>query len=580
MHNVQATPLTQRRIEHSRLYTTQGDGTSFFRLLAGRNLAVEIMTSDSDLRQGKPLLLALAGDRHLQPLLLDVACMQEEARQQLLTVLQGNQLKIGYGLQEIGVHLQQAGLSVDGPFFDLRLAAQLLKAGISNKPPELTTLIETLLGYEVDECDLNLPWEGRLYQGHLYAIHQKTKALMPLYAKMYKLLKNSRLLEAAELEFACLPAVIEMSATGMPVNIEGLRSVQDQLLNQARDCRERLKSWLPETVNLNSPQQVKAALAEQGIDIPSVSKEDLMSLRGHPELVSSLLGYRKATSNESVYVRKCLEVVDPQTSRVYARWNQLGAMTGRFSCSAPPLQGVPKNAGIRACFVQELGKVFVIGDLSQIELRIAAELSGDSVMIAAFQNDEDLHTLTASLVTGKSIQDVTADERQSAKALNFGLLFGMGTEGLQKYARVKYGVEMTAAEAVRFRESFFDAYQELAEWVDAQSSFSGRETRTLSGRRRRWNTESVAATELINAPIQGTAADILKKALALLPGALSLYSAKILACIHDEIILEVNKEQAREVAEILEVIMTEAGDYFLSHVPTVADVRIAERWGK
>ncbi len=200
-------------------------------------------------------------------------------------------------------------------------------------------------------------------------------------------------------------------------------------------------------------------------------------------------------------------------------------------------------------------------------------------MIEAYQRGEDLHRLTAALVTQKPLERITAHERQAAKAVNFGLLFGMQAPSLQSYARNTYDIRLTMKQSATFRRRFFESYQGVAQWHRQTRQDRPWETRTLSGRRRQWK-DQPRLNQLLNSPIQGSAADILKKALILLPQALQGTGAKIVACIHDEIVLEVVDEQAEESAIRLKTVMEAAGRAFLKCIPTVAEVRISTHWAQ
>lgn len=218
-----------------------------------------------------------------------------------------------------------------------------------------------------------------------------------------------------------------------------------------------------------------------------------------------------------------------------------------------------------------------MADYSQMELRVAAEISGDSKMIQAYQSGEDLHTLTASLMMKISIEEVTKYDRQAAKPVNFGLIYGMGAQGLKDYAKNSYGSEMSLAEAKVFRERFFEAYIGVSEWHAKTKRMRTRETWTLGGRRRVWE-KYPRITELYNSPVQGTAADIIKKALTLLPEVLDGTDSRIIGCVHDEILLETRKENAQRVATILTSVMEEAGRFYLKNVPVLTEARVATSW--
>jgi DNA polymerase I-like protein with 3'-5' exonuclease and polymerase domains len=279
-------------------------------------------------------------------------------------------------------------------------------------------------------------------------------------------------------------------------------------------------------------------------------------------LLHEFIRYRTLTYAVQHFSSKLPGHIHPLTKRIHPNYHQLGAATGRFSCTDPNLQGLPKKNGFRECAIPEPKFKLVIGDYSQIELRVAAEISGDPRMLRAYQNGHDLHRLTASLVAQKSMEEVTREERQSAKAINFGLIFGMGEEGLQKYARNTYGVNMTREQARFFRNRFFQVYQGITRWHEATIRGNNtRETRTIIGRRRLWKDQPLI-TELLNTPIQGTSADITKKALGILPGKLIGTGAKIIGTVHDEIILEVPEEKAESIAEILKTAMIEGGRVF------------------
>ena len=177
------------------------------------------------------------------------------------------------------------------------------------------------------------------------------------------------------------------------------------------------------------------------------------------------------------------------------------------------------------------------------------------------------------------MDQVTAEDRQSAKAVNFGLIYAMGAEGLRGYARVVYNVDLTLEAARRFRSTFFEAYSGIAEWHGSTAAKTRSEARTLSGRRRKWQS-AAKLTELLNTPVQGTSADITKKALGLLPQRLADTGGQIIGTVHDEIILEVPEKMAMEAAVILNEIMIQAGKAYLGKVPVEVDVTIGETWAE
>ena len=176
--------------------------------------------------------------------------------------------------------------------------------------------------------------------------------------------------------------------------------------------------------------------------------------------------------------------MNPHTGRIHAEYNQLGADTGRFSCRNPSLQNIPKDKSFRSCFVAAPGNVLIRADYSQIELRIAAEITGDNKMIEAFTNGDDLHRLTASIFSKKPIDQIKKEERQAAKAVNFGLIYAMGAETLMNYAKNNYGVSLTLDQAENFRNQYFAEYRGIKRWHDRVQDSNSWETRTLGNRRK------------------------------------------------------------------------------------------------
>jgi DNA polymerase I-like protein with 3'-5' exonuclease and polymerase domains len=294
-------------------------------------------------------------------------------------------------------------------------------------------------------------------------------------------------------------------------------------------------------------------------------------------VVQAVLEYRRVRK-ALTFAQSLPTHVHPTTGRIHATYWQLGAATGRFACSDPNLQQIPRSTAFRRCFTARPGSSLVIADYSQIELRVMAELSGDPRMLAAYQAGEDLHRLTAALLLDKAMDQVTKGERQAAKAVNFGLIYAMGAEGLRAYAQQSYGVTLTSEQAVTFRQRFFAAYAGVAAWQSQiREGLPLTESRTLSGRRRQW-TELPRMAALYNTPVQGGAADLIKRALMVLPQALQGTGAVIVGTIHDEILVEAPDACAPAVASILKRTMEQAGQTYLARVPIVVDVRVASSW--
>ena len=301
----------------------------------------------------------------------------------------------------------------------------------------------------------------------------------------------------------------------------------------------------------------------------------------HPE-IELLQQYKSLLKIISSALQPLRANINPVTHRVHSDFHQMGASSGRMSCGNPNMQNMPRRSDIRSIVAAPPGHKLIIADYSQIELRIIAEISEDPAMIAAYREGQDIHRLTASLFSDKKPEDITREERQKAKAVNFGLVYGMGAQGLVRYAKGSYGVEMTLAEAEYIKSSFFRTYQGIADWhrrirrTMDQVTFNA----TLSGRKRYYKTDKRFISELYNTPVQGTGADILKLALTILHERLQATSGKIVNCVHDEIVVECLEQDTAVIAEIVRNSMEDAGHHFIKKVPIVADVLIAPNWSE
>jgi DNA polymerase I-like protein with 3'-5' exonuclease and polymerase domains len=263
----------------------------------------------------------------------------------------------------------------------------------------------------------------------------------------------------------------------------------------------------------------------------------------------------------------------------------LGAQTGRFSSSDPNLQNVGRGE-LRACFVPAPGCALVIADYSQIELRVVAAVAKETKMLAAYASGADLHKQTASLVLGKPLDQVTKDDRQLAKAVNFGLIYGQSSSGLVKYAEASYGVKITEREATEFRDRFFKAYPNLKAWHDRKwrrAKQAATEVRTVTGRRRLLPTEPDREwqrfTGLVNTPVQGGAADGMKLAMIELAKCLP-EGARIVSTVHDELLIEVPRALAEQVKDMVRDCMVRAMAKLFPQVSIEADVKVASNWGE
>jgi DNA polymerase-1 len=329
-------------------------------------------------------------------------------------------------------------------------------------------------------------------------------------------------------------------------------------------------------------------LQQRGHALTNTASATLLALGGDDPFIPLLLEYRDVVKQTGTYGEAWLRAaVHPLTQRIHADYLQLGSKAGRMSCMAPNMQNLPRSAAYRGCIHAAPGHCLVKADYSQIELRIAAVMAPEQTMLQAFRAGVDLHTLTASKLVRHAPDAVTAEQRQLAKAVNFGLLYGMGAKRLQEHAQTNYRVILTDAEARTHRQRFFQTYPGLQRWHRRTGSQTGidragnprppLETRTMTGRRR---LDVSNFTEALNTPIQGTGADGLKLAMArLFMQRDEVPEARLIAVVHDELVAECPIDQAPATAAWLQQHMQEAMADVVNHaVPIEVEVSIAADW--
>ncbi|MEG5052789.1 MULTISPECIES: bifunctional 3'-5' exonuclease/DNA polymerase [unclassified Microcoleus] len=515
----------------------------------------------------------------------------------LRSLLAGNALKVGHNLKFDWLMLTRAGLSPSKPFFDTYLAYRVLTAGLK-RTSSLEAVADKLLKVKLDKAQQVSDWSGELSPTQLQYAATDAAILLPLCEVLHRQLYSAELWQTAKLEFACLPAVASMELNGMLLDRElwsvlgkKLATKRDSLLRQINSQLHRPNphkqiSLLPEftdTINPCSPKQVLAALQEKGIPVTSTNSQHLIPLQGEYPVIQALLEYRSLFARINTFSLGLPEHIHPITGRIHSNWFQIGARSGRFSCRKPNLTNIPRDKETRQCFKAAPGYVLLKADYSQIELRIMAKVSGDIRMVKAYSQGEDLHSLTASLVLGKLLAEITIEDRQLGKIINFGLIYGMGVRKFKLMAQAEHGVILTLEQASYFRKKFFESYTGIKQFhAKVRSAWSRgiRESRTVLGRRRLWSKATKPLlNEMLNNPIQGMSADITKLALALIFSPISCTDAKLICVVHDEILIECPLEKVRPVKAFLKKCMVRAGNKFLSPIPCEVEIKVMESWG-
>lgn len=385
------------------------------------------------------------------------------------------------------------------------------------------------------------------------------------------------------IEQRCSPALEWLQSAGIGFDLPTWMRLAEETAGEQQVLRERMDAAAPPSPNAAlglgwewSQEQatILRVFRLLGIDLPDLRSPSLLA-SGHP-LGELLCTYRKISNRVTNYGANWAGHV--RGGRLYAPYRQLGAATGRMSCGHPNVQGVLRDPRYRACFVAPPGRMLVKADYSQAELRIAAALAGDATMLAHYNAGGDLHTLTARLLTGR--QDVSRDDRQRAKALNFGMLFGMGPTTLQEYALDGYGVALSLEEAQRYRNEFQRCYRDLTAWQKRQEREHPRETRTRTGRRRRLDpNDPKVFTKRLNSPVQGTGADAIKLALALLwETRLACPDAVPVLVCHDEIVVECDGGNVEAVVAWVRQMMGDALYCLIQPVPVIVDAKWGPTW--
>ncbi len=490
-------------------------------------------------------------------------------------------------------------LGVDlGGLFDTLLASQLVAAGDIEQRHGLEAIAGRYLNEAVDKSERLSNWEFELSEAQLQYAARDAAVLIPLRDKLIERIKSLDLVRCAQLEFECVMPVVDLELAGFYMNkerwLEQLAIVEEKRAEVANELQEMLGEGVAQAclfgparanINLDSQQQVTEALNRLGIPLPDSTRNwKLQPLAAQYPVVAKLLEYRTMQKALTSYGENVVEFINPTTGRLHADFRQIGAPTGRFACTNPNIQQVPHAVEYRRCFMGHPEKRrLVIADYSQIELRILAEFSGDQAFIDAFNSGADLHRVTAAQVFNISQGQVTKEQRDFAKRLNFGVVYGIGA---QRFSMMT-GLSVTEAEDVLRR--YFSTYRGLDAYLreSANRAVSEKQARTASGRLVRFNFDASDRQQISmtqrngkNAPIQGTSADILKRALRLLNDDLRDTSAKIVNIIHDEIVVEVDESEAESIAEKVERAMCVAGEEYLQTVPVKVEHQIACEWAK
>lgn len=403
-----------------------------------------------------------------------------------------------------------------------------------------------------------------------------------------------------EIEVKLIPVLADMEEAGILLDLPFFERFSQELAQEIRQLEQTIYQQAGEEFNINSTQKLSDVLFKKlALDPPDITKKTstgrfstaagvLEEMKGIHPIIELILNYRELTKLQSTYVDALPHQVNPKTGRVHTTFNQTGTVTGRIASQNPNLQNIPTRTDlgrrVRQGFIAAPGKKLLAVDYSQIELRIVAHIAQDKAMMEAFHKGQDIHAATAAAIYDVPIEQVSKQQRRHAKAINFGLIYGMSPFGLTR------ATDLTLAEAENFVKEYFKEFPGVKAWLDktrVEAAQTG-SVETLLGRKRYFPNLKAGTNfvmrqreerEAINAPIQGTAADIIKIAMVRMPDALRSVElkAQMLLQVHDELIFEVPDAEIEKTVKVVKDVMEHALEL---SVPLVTEARLGSNWGE
>jgi len=514
--------------------------------------------------------------------------------------------KIAHNAKYDYIILARQGLRISPLTFDTMLAEFIIdpsshSLGLKNlafvKLGDEMTHIEELIGKGKKQITMDqVPIEAAA--PYAVADAEVTLRLMPIQMEGLQRVNGEKLLY--DIDLPLTPVLADMEMKGISLDLPFFQETSKRLEKRMSEIEKQVFESVGKPFNLNSTQQLSDILFNRlGLEPPdrgnktasghfSTSAGVLDLLRGKHPVVDMVLEHRELSKLKSTYVDALQAALNSETGCVHTSYSQIGAVTGRLSSSDPNLQNIPirteEGRRLRHGFVASKGNVLLSVDYSQIELRLVAHMAQDENMLSAFRADEDIHATTAAAIYGVSLDKVTKAMRRHAKAINFGLIYGMSVFGLTRTT------ELTLAEAETFVKAYFQKFPGIKKYLDGIRKQAAQQgyVETLLGRRRYFPALQSKANvqvknreerEAINAPVQGTAADIMKMAMLNIPSALEKagVKAKMLLQVHDELVFECPKSELKETARVVQEAMENA---FPLSIPLSTEARYGVNWGE
>ena len=495
---------------------------------------------------------------------------------------------IGYDLKKILKFLYKLNIKINSVCFDTKIAHYLINPDLGHN---FNILCETYLNYRtqfVKNSEIENPKELSM---------EKSDLNFQLVEFLMNDLKSGKLVDLfKKLEMPLLKILAEMEFNGIKINLKFLQNLSQNYSEELKSIEKNIFNYSEEEFNLASPKQLGDILFEKLkiIDKPkktktgqySTSEEVLSGLSKNHEIINEVLKWRSLQKLINTYVDALPKQINEDSRRIHTVFNQAVASTGRLSSQNPNLQNIPirseKGREIRKAFICENNDfVMLAADYSQIELRVIASLSKDPNMISAFNDNLDIHSSTASKVFNVEIKNVSKEQRSNAKTVNFGIIYGVSAFGLSNQT------DLSRSESKDLIESYFKAYPELKNYISNQINFARENgyVETILGRRRYLKdinsrnpiVRGGAERNAVNAPVQGSAADIIKIAMVKISDKIKLnnFKSKMLVQVHDELIFEIYKPELQKMKELIK---KEMESVFTLNVPLTVDIGIGENW--
>ena len=510
-------------------------------------------------------------------------------------------LKVGQNIKYDYEILKHYGVEIKGAMFDTMLAHYLIQPELRHN---MDYMAEVYLNYQTIHIDEIIGLRGKNQRSmrdipyvdvYEYACEDADVTLR-LKNILEPKLKESNVEKLFwEIEMPLVPVLAEMEMNGVCLDTNALKETSQTFTQRMLEYERQIYELAGETFNISSPKQVGDILFGKMkiIDKPKktktgqyvTSEEILQQLKSKSPIVSAILNYRGLKKLLSTYIDALPKLINPRTGHIHTSFNQAITATGRLSSSDPNLQNIPVRGEdgkeIRKCFIPEPGCLFFSADYSQIELRVMAHLSGDENMIEVFREGKDLHAATAATIYKKDISEVTRDERSKSKQANFGIIYGITVFGLAER------LEISRDEAKRLIDGYFETFPKVKEYMEAAKEFARQHgyAETIFNRRRYLPdinshnavVRNFAERNAINAPIQGSAADIIKVAMVRIYNRMKAegLQSKMILQVHDELNFSVIPEEKERMERL---VMEEMQGAYVLRVPLVADAGWGKNW--